>query len=113
MALDVKWALPVEVRVRSGLLIRRDILGFPVEKEIKRFVDGVGEYRRVNNVIPHRGGRKDGFPTEDEVHEGGSITSNESGPTCERQKAGHTMPSSNHQRLGQPNREDSSRGPMQ
>ena len=73
-ALDAGRTVPVEVRVGGGLLVTSNVLGFPTEKEIERFVDEGGEKRRVDDVVPVRGGRKDGFTTENEVHEGGSIT---------------------------------------
>jgi len=66
--------VPVEVRVGGGLLVTSDVLGFPTKKEIERFVDDGGEQRRVYDVVPVRGRRKDGFTTENEVHEGGPIT---------------------------------------
>ena len=62
------------MRVRGGFLVASDIPRFPTEKEIKRLVDDGGEQRRVDDVVPQRGGGKDGFTTENEVHEGGSIT---------------------------------------
>jgi hypothetical protein len=61
------------VRVRSRFLVRSDVRRFPAEKEIKRLVDDAGEEGRVDDVVPQRGGREDGFTTENEVHEGGSI----------------------------------------
>jgi len=50
-----------------------NILRFPAEKEIKRLVNDVGEKGRVDDVVPQRSGRKDGFTTENKVYEGGSI----------------------------------------
>lgn len=44
------------MRVRSGFLVRSNILRFPVEKEIKRLVNDVGEKGRVDNIVPQRGG---------------------------------------------------------
>ena len=71
--------IPVEVRVRGRFLVISDILRSPVEKETKRFVDGAGEQRGVDDIAPPRGGRKDGSAAENEVNEGGSIALNESG----------------------------------
>lgn len=65
--------VPVEVRVRGRFLVTRDVLRFPAEKKIERLVDDAGEKRRVDDIVPQRGGRKDGFATENEVQEGGSI----------------------------------------
>lgn len=66
--------IPVEMRVRSGFLVTTDIRRFPAEQEIETLVDGVGEQRGVDDIVPQRGGREDGFTTENEVHEGGPIT---------------------------------------
>lgn len=73
-ALNAESTVPVEVRVRGGFLVTGDVLGFPTEKEIKRFVDDAGEQRRVDDIAPQRGGRKDGSTTKNEVHKGGSVT---------------------------------------
>lgn len=73
MALGAWTTIPIEVRVRGRFLIRRDVRGFPAEKEIKRLVDDAGEKRRIDDVVPERSGREDGFAAENEVHEGGSI----------------------------------------
>jgi hypothetical protein len=54
-------------------LVTTNILRFPAEKEVKRLVDDVGEQRGVDDIVPQRSGRKDGFTTENEVHEGRSI----------------------------------------
>jgi len=70
----LEGTVPVEVRVGGGLLVASDILRFPIEKEIERFVDDGGKQRGVDDVVPVRSGRKNGFTTENEVHEGGSIT---------------------------------------
>lgn len=67
--------IPVEVRVRSGLLVTSDIRRFPTEQEIKTLVNDGSEQRRVDDIVPQWGGREDGFTTENKVHEGRSITS--------------------------------------
>ena len=72
--LDIGRTVPVEVRVRGGFLVTSDVIGFPAEKEIERLVDDVGEQRRVDDIVPQRGGGKNSFTAENEVHEGGSNT---------------------------------------
>jgi hypothetical protein len=67
--------IPVKVRVCSRFLVTADVRRFPTEQEIKTLVDNVGEQRRVDDVVPQRSGREDGFTTENKVHEGGSSTS--------------------------------------
>ena len=67
--------IPVEVRISGGFLVATDIRRFPAEKEIKTLVDEDSEQRGVDKIVPHRGGREDGFTAEKKVQEGGSIAS--------------------------------------
>ena len=72
---DAIDTIPVEVRVRGGFLVTTDIRRFPTEQEIETLVNDTGEQRRVDDVVPQRGGREDCFTTENKEHEGGTSTS--------------------------------------